>query len=77
MSALPAEFYDSTDAFLLALRPVLSKYRDTRERRESLELLKAIRLGWSLEVCEALLGGEKVPPSRLDPEWAKAYGLLL
>lgn len=37
-------------------------------------LLKAIRLAPTLEICEALLRGEKVPRSKLDPVWLKAYG---
>ena len=36
--------------------------------------LKALRLAPSLDVFEALLRGESVPRSRLDPDWAKAYG---
>jgi hypothetical protein len=53
---------------------LVERYRDTRERRQSLEILKAVRLAPSLEVCEALLRGEKVHPSRLDTRWVKAYG---
>jgi hypothetical protein len=48
---------------------------ESRERRESLGLIKVVRLAPTLEVAEALLRGERVPVSRLDPEWAKAYGL--
>ena len=76
MSAAPTYVLDDTDIFIDALEPVLAKYRDTKERRESLQLLKAVRLGKSLEVCEALLRGEKVPLTMLDPKWAKAYGLI-
>ena len=36
--------------------------------------LKALRLSPSLDVFEALLRGQSVPKSRLDPKWAKAYG---
>lgn len=54
--------------------PILAKYRDSKERRESLYLLRAVQLAPSLETCEALLRGEKVPKSRMDPEWVKAYG---
>ena len=67
--------WDETDRLLQALRPVHELYRDTRERRELLALLKAIRLAPTLEICEDLLRGEHVPLSKLDPEWAKAYGL--
>jgi len=59
----------------MALEPVLVKYRDSKARRESLALIKAVRLAPSLEVCEALLRGERIPVSRFVPEWAKAYGL--
>ena len=62
------------DPFLDALEPLLAKYRDSKERRESLLAMKCVRLAPRLEVCEALMRGEKVPTSRLDPEWAKRYG---
>jgi hypothetical protein len=76
----PLAYDDATartddDAFLAALEPVLAKFRDTRERRESLELLKAVRLAPSLEICEALLRSEKVPRSALDFFWVRAYAL--
>lgn len=47
----------------------------SEERRQANEILKAIRLGSTLAVTEALLRGEKVPRSALDPKWLKAYGL--
>jgi hypothetical protein len=62
------------DPFLDALEPHLARYRDTRARRESLELAKIVRLCPTLETCEAWLRGEKVHKSRLDPAWVKAYG---
>ena len=43
-------------------------------RRESLHVVKCIRLAPDLETCEALMSGRRVPKSRLDPKWAKAYG---
>jgi hypothetical protein len=66
---------DEPDRLLEALEPVLEKYRDTRARRESLALIRAVRLARDLETCEAILRGEHVPRSRLDPEWARRYGL--
>lgn len=42
-----------------------------RDRR----LTRAVLLAPSLEICEALLRGERVPVSRLDPRWVKRYGL--
>ena len=62
------------DAFLEALEPELAKYRDSRERRESLALLKVVRLAPTLEVAEALLRGEAVPARKLDRHWRLAYG---
>jgi hypothetical protein len=64
-----------TDALLTALEPVFTKYRDSQARREANALLKAVRLAPSLDVAEALLRGEAVPKSRLDPKWRRAYGL--
>jgi len=64
------------DPFLDALEPSLAKFRDSRERRISLELLRALRLAPTLEVCEAILENPRsVPVSKLDPKWAKAYGI--
>lgn len=61
--------------FWEAIGPHVDKYRDTRERREAETILKAVRLAPALNVCEALLRGEPVPKTRLDPSWRKAYGL--
>ena len=63
------------DPFLDALEPSLEKFRNTRERRESLMLLRAVRLAKSLDTCEELLRTGRAPRSVLDAEWAKAYGL--
>jgi hypothetical protein len=35
---------------------------------------RAIMLARDLETCKALLRGERVPRSRLDPEWVKRFG---
>ena len=48
---------------------------ESTERHDSLVLVRALRLGRDLETCEAILRGERVPASRLDDEWRKAYGL--
>lgn len=49
---------------------------ESREAQASRLWIKALRLcGGSLEVFEALLRDEKVPRSRLDPNWLKSYGL--
>ena len=36
---------------------------------------QAIMLARDLETCEALLRGEAVPVSRLDPVWMRRFGL--
>ena len=38
-------------------------------------LKRAILLSPTLEVCEALLRGERVPLSKLDPVWVRRYGI--
>ena len=43
---------------------------------ESLLILKAVRLCPSLDLARRYLGGERVPVSMLDQEWAKAYDLI-
>jgi hypothetical protein len=48
---------------------------ESHERHESLVFLRALRLATDLETCEAILRGELVPASRIDPEWRRAYGL--
>jgi len=64
------------DPFLDALEPSLAKFRDSKDRRQCLEILRAIRLAPTLEVCEQILQNPaSVPLSKLDPKWAKAYGI--
>ena len=50
------------------------------ERRElswpdASRLWRAMMLAPSIEVCEALLRGESVPVSRLDPLWVRRFGI--
>jgi len=54
---------------------LVEPYRDTAERRWYLFAYKCMVIARDLETCEALMRGEKVPRSRLDPHGAKAYGL--
>lgn len=61
--------------FWAVMQPMLDVYRDTRERRESLHILKCVRLAPTLEVCEALMAGRRVARKRLDPYWVRSYGL--
>ena len=51
------------------------RWRESAERQAMLRVHRAIRLAPTLEVCEALLRGERVPRTALDPMWRKAYGL--
>lgn len=39
------------------------------------KLARAVMLSPTLDVCEALLRGEHVPTSRLDPAWVRRYGM--
>lgn len=50
---------------------------ERRRRAQTAEswLYRAVTLAPTIDVCEALLRGEKVPVSRLDPAWARRYGL--
>jgi hypothetical protein len=68
---------EETDRLLEALDlESESRRRASLEYRQSLELLRALRLSPSLEVCEAILQNPLlVPRSRLDPEWCKRYGI--
>lgn len=50
---------------------------ESRELRwpDAGRLWRAFMLAPSIEVCEALLRGESVPVSRLDPVWVRRFGL--
>ncbi len=74
---------NETDRLLAALAEPLERARSENRRRDSLayrqslELMRALRLATSLEVCEAILQNpSSVPISRLDPDWRKAYGIV-
>lgn len=54
--------------------PVVA-FNESDDTQAGLLWQKALRLSPSLEVFEALLRGETVPASRLDPTWRRAYGL--
>jgi hypothetical protein len=49
----------------------------SREERwpDASRLLRAILLALTITDCEALLLGERLPLSRLDPVWVKRFGL--
>lgn len=66
---------EETDRLLATIEPDLARRRSL-EYRQSLELLRALRLSPSLEVCVSILQNPRsVAISRLDPEWRKAYGI--
>jgi len=48
---------------------------ESAERRASRRLWRAVVLAPDLETCEALLHDEAVPLDRLDPEWARRFGV--
>jgi hypothetical protein len=66
-----------TDRLLAALAPSDAERarRESLEYRQSLEILRAIRLAPRIEIGEAILRGERVPRSMLDPKWLEAYAL--
>jgi hypothetical protein len=45
------------------------------ERERLRRIYVAMMLSPTIEVCEALLRGESVPPSAVDPVWARRFGL--
>jgi len=45
------------------------------DQRDTRKLWRALMLAPNLEVLEALLQGQPVPRSRLDPTWARRFGL--
>jgi len=59
---------DHTDRLI---KLVLAKPR----RHYAARLHRAIMLAPTLTICEALLRGEEVPRSQLDPDWATRYGV--
>ncbi len=74
---------NETDRLLAALAEPIERAREENRRRESLayrqslELMRALRLSPTLDVCEAILQNpSSVPVSRLDPDWRKAYGIV-
>jgi hypothetical protein len=46
-----------------------------KRRREATRLFQAIMLAPRIEICEALLRGEKVHRSHLDHQWLRRFGL--
>lgn len=52
------------------------RWRASEERAAANRLWRILMLAPDLEVGEALCRGEKVPVSRLDPAWARRFGLL-
>jgi hypothetical protein len=65
------DYRDETD--------VLVDFALTRHRKQQHDaanrLWRAIMLGPTIDVCEALLREEPVPRSALDPVWARRFGL--
>lgn len=51
------------------------KVRALRREDPTTRTWRAMMLAPTLEVCRALLAGDKVPLSTLDPEWVRRFGL--
>jgi hypothetical protein len=45
-----------------------------KQQAEARRLFAAIMLTTDLEVCKALLRGERVHRTHLDPEWLRRFG---
>lgn len=73
---MPRTHHDMLENARLAVEydPVLARLR-FRGDEDAQEIMKAIRLANTLPVARALLRGETVPRSSVDPQWLKAYGL--
>lgn len=71
----------ASDRELEILDEWIEKWRKERLRRESLayrqslELLRAIRLAPSVGIAESILRRERVPRSAMVQEWLEAYGI--
>jgi hypothetical protein len=58
----------------LSTLPILDT-DDATDREWLRRIWSAVMLSTSVEVCDALLRGERVPIERLDPEWVARFGL--
>lgn len=68
---------DAREAILLnylRLRALRPENRTAAERQAE-RGLKAVRLAPTLELCRALLRGERIPGGQLDTESARRYGI--
>lgn len=68
MSGWDRRYVPASPAELAALEERWPSYPDAGR------LFRAFVLSPTVDVCEALLAGERVPLSRLDPEWVARYG---
>jgi hypothetical protein len=62
------------EADWLSTLPILDN-DDAAEREWLRRIFSAVMLATSVEVCDALIRGERVPIERLDPEWVARFGL--
>jgi hypothetical protein len=49
--------------------------RRLRAEDETTRIWRAVMLAPTLEVCRALLAGERVPLTQLDPVWVRKFGI--
>lgn len=64
-----------TDRFLDLAEHNIARLNRWRNDHYAHTLIRVLRLAPNLHVAEALLRGETVPRSSVDPQWLKAYGL--
>lgn len=71
--------HPSQDPAVAEARAIIREEEQQRARYISddglRQLARAVMLAPTLDVCEALLRGEIVPESRLDPAWVRRYGI--
>lgn len=59
------------------MNPLLNQLGDYEQRTndETDRIWKAMMLAPTIYLCEALLNGEAVPASQLDPVWLERFGM--
>ena len=63
------------EEFYAGVAALLARAKGRKERGLTARIWRAMMLAPSAEICDALLRGEAVPISKLDPEWARRFGL--
>lgn len=73
--AAPPDGYGSWDEYMLDVEIEAQHESSWMRDEEAIRLEKAFRLAPTLAIARALLQGQDVPASQLDPRWRRRYGL--